>query len=70
MDDAHILVVDDHRDIRDPLAAYLKRHELRVTVAADAAAARVVLAGSAIDLVLLDVMMPGEDGLSLCRHIR
>jgi len=70
MDDAHILVVDDHRDIRDPLAAYLKRHEFRVTVAADAAAARLVLAGSAIDLVLLDVMMPGEDGLSLCRHIR
>ena len=70
MDDAHILVVDDHRDIRDPLAAYLKRHELRVSVAADAAAARIVLAGSAIDLVLLDVMMPGEDGLSLCRHIR
>jgi len=70
MDDAHILVVDDHRDIRDPLAAYLRKHELRVTVAADAAAARVVLAGSAIDLVLLDVMLPGEDGLSLCRHIR
>jgi two-component system OmpR family response regulator len=70
MDDAHILVVDDHRDIRDPLAVYLRRQELRVTVAADAAAARVVLAGSAIDLVLLDVMMPGEDGLSLCRHIR
>ncbi|MDB5647886.1 response regulator [Methylobacterium sp.] len=70
MDDAHVLVVDDHRDIRDPLAAYLKRHDLRVSVAADAAVARAVLAGSAIDLVILDVMMPGEDGLSLCRHIR
>jgi two-component system OmpR family response regulator len=70
MDDAHVLVVDDHRDIRDPLAAYLKRHDLRVSVAADAAAARAVLSGSAIDLVILDVMMPGEDGLSLCRHIR
>ncbi|WP_082483632.1 response regulator [Methylobacterium sp. Leaf87] len=70
MDHAHVLVVDDHRDIRDPLAAYLKRHDLRVSVAADAAAARAVLSGSAIDLVILDVMMPGEDGLSLCRHIR
>ncbi|MCJ2137083.1 response regulator [Methylobacterium sp. J-026] len=70
MDDAHVLVVDDHRDIRDPLAAYLKRHDIRVSVAADAAAARSVLVTSAIDLVVLDVMMPGEDGLSLCRHIR
>jgi len=70
MDDAHILVVDDHRDIRDPLAAYLKRHDIRISVAADAAAARSILAASAIDLVVLDVMMPGEDGLSLCRHIR
>lgn len=66
----HILVVDDHRDIRDPLASYLKKHGMRVTVAADAAAARVVLGQAAIDLVILDVMMPGEDGLSLCRHIR
>ncbi|TXN21137.1 response regulator [Methylobacterium sp. WL9] len=70
MDDAHVLVVDDHRDIRDPLAAYLKRHDLRVSIAADAAAARALLANAAVDLVVLDVMMPGEDGLSLCRHIR
>lgn len=70
MDAAHLLVVDDHRDIRDPLAAYLRRHDLRVSVAADAAAARAILGTSAIDLVVLDVMMPGEDGLSLCRHIR
>ena len=70
MDAAHLLVVDDHRDIRDPLAAYLRRHDLRVSVAADAAAARTILGTSAIDLVVLDVMMPGEDGLSLCRHIR
>lgn len=70
MDSAHVLVVDDHREIRDPLAAYLKRHALRVSVASDAGAARAVLSGAAIDLVILDVMMPGEDGLSLCRHIR
>ena len=69
-DHAHVLVVDDHRDIREPLAAYLKRHDLRVSVAADAVTARATLSASAIDLVILDVMMPGEDGLSLCRHIR
>ena len=70
MDQAHVLVVDDHRDIRDPLAAYLRRHALRVSVAADAAAARVILARHAIHLIVLDVMMPGEDGFSLCRHVR
>jgi two-component system, OmpR family, response regulator len=70
MDDTHLLVVDDHRDIRDPLATYLRRHMGRVTTAENAAAARKVLASRVIDLVILDVMMPGEDGLSLCRHIR
>ena len=70
MDEPHILVVDDHRDIREPLAAYLKKNSMRVSLAADAAAARTVLAHHAIDLIVLDVMMPGEDGLSLCRHIR
>ncbi|MCP4326848.1 MAG: response regulator [Alphaproteobacteria bacterium] len=66
----HILVVDDHRDIRDLLAKYLTKHGFRVTVAESGAAARRVLQGSAIDLVVLDVMMPGEDGLSLCRFLR
>jgi len=66
----HILVVDDHRDIRDLLARYLKQNGLRASVAADAAEARRTLAGAAIDLVVLDVMMPGEDGLALCRHLR
>lgn len=70
MDDAHILIVDDHRDIREPLGAYLRRHDLRVSLAADAAAARAVLAAGAVDCIVLDVMMPGEDGLSLCRHVR
>jgi two-component system OmpR family response regulator len=66
----HLLLVDDERSIREPLAAYLARSGFRVTQAGDAAAARERLHGYAIDLVVLDVMMPGEDGLSLCRHIR
>jgi two-component system OmpR family response regulator len=66
----HILVIEDARDIREPLARYLREQFYRVTTAADAAAARRVMKGSAIDLVVLDIMMPGEDGLSLCRSIR
>ncbi len=66
----HILLVDDERSIREPLAQYLTRQGLRVTQAGDAEAARTRLAAYAIDLVVLDIMMPGEDGLSLCRHIR
>ena len=66
----HVLVVDDHREIREPLARYLERHELRVTVAESAAAARRALKTAAVDLVVLDIMMPGEDGLALCRHLR
>jgi DNA-binding response OmpR family regulator len=66
----HILLVDDERDIRDPLANYLSREGLRVTRAENAAAARQVLAAYAIDLVLLDIMMPGEDGLSLAGFLR
>lgn len=69
-DKPHVLLVDDERSIREPLAQYLSRNGFRVTAAADAAEARTRLAGSAIDLVVLDIMMPGEDGLSLCRHIR
>jgi two-component system OmpR family response regulator len=67
---AHILVVDDHREIRDLLAKYLAKHGFRVSAAETAAKARKLLEASAIDLVVLDIMMPGEDGLSLCRHLR
>jgi two-component system OmpR family response regulator len=67
---AHILVVDDHQEIRDLLARYLARCGLRVSVAESAAKARRALETSAIDLVVLDIMMPGEDGLSLCRQLR
>ncbi|MEK9662673.1 MAG: response regulator, partial [Alphaproteobacteria bacterium] len=66
----HILVVDDHRDIREPLARYLEKNGLRVSQAAGGDAARKLMKTAAIDLVVLDVMMPGEDGLTLCRHLR
>jgi two-component system OmpR family response regulator len=66
----HILVVDDHLDIRDPLARYLASKGYRTTTAACAREARQILERHAIDLVVLDVMMPGEDGLSLCRDLR
>jgi two-component system OmpR family response regulator len=69
-EEPHILIVDDERDIREPLAAYLGKNGFRTSRAEDAPAARRILAAYAIDLVVLDVMMPGEDGLSLCRHIR
>jgi two-component system OmpR family response regulator len=65
----HLLLVDDERSIREPLAAYLTKQGFRVTQAADAESARTRLTAYAIDLVILDIMMPGEDGLSLCRHI-
>ena len=66
---AHILVVDDHRDIRETLARYLVKNGLRASVADGAAQARKMLTTASIDLVVLDVMMPGEDGLSLCRYL-
>jgi len=67
---AHIAVVDDHREIRDLVGRYLVHHGYRVTVAAGAADFRQLLERSAFDLVVLDIMMPGEDGLTLCRHLR
>ena len=71
MDQApHIAVVDDHRDIRDLLARYLQKQGYRVSVADGGTALRRLLDTGAPDLVVLDIMMPGEDGLSLCRAIR
>ena len=66
----HLLLVDDERSIREPLAQYLTKQGFRVTQAGDAEGARARMAAYAIDLVVLDIMMPGEDGLSLTRHIR
>ncbi len=62
-----ILIVDDARDIREPLGQYMRKQGFRTRLAADAAQARQALAEGGIDLVILDLMMPGEDGLSLCR---
>ena len=69
-DTPHLLLVDDERSIREPPAQYLTKQGFRVTQAGDAESARTRLTAYAIDLVVLDIMMPGEDGLSLCRHIR
>src|ERR1700761_6067562 len=66
----HVLIVDDERDILDPLGAYLARNGFRVSKARDAAAAREILAAHAIDIALVDIMMPGEDGLALTGFIR
>ncbi len=66
----HLLVVDDDDRIRALLKEYLARHGFRVTTAADAAGARKLLQTLDFDLAVLDVMMPGEDGLSLSRWVR
>ncbi|MCC5954751.1 MAG: response regulator [Natronohydrobacter sp.] len=66
----HLLIVDDDTRIRTLLQKYLLRNGYLVTAARDAAHARRLLQGLSFDLVVLDVMMPGEDGVSLTRHIR
>src|SRR3954451_1073328 len=66
----HLLVVDDDARLRELLRRYLSENGFRVTVAADAEDARANLAGFAFDLVVLDVMMPGENGIDLTRALR
>ena len=66
----HILIVDDHREIRDLVSRALSKEGFRVSTAADGKSMRKVLADGRIDLILLDLMLPGEDGLSLCRALR
>ncbi|PLP60362.1 DNA-binding response regulator [Mesorhizobium loti] len=66
----HIAVVDDHGDIRQLVGRYLSEHGYRVSEADNAIALKRLLQGSAPDLIVLDIMMPGEDGLSVCRHLR
>ena len=69
-DDAHLLIVDDDERIRRLLQKFLIRSGFLVSSARDAAHARRILSGLEFDLIVLDVMMPGEDGLSLCRDLR
>ncbi len=68
--DAHLLVVDDDDRIRELLKQYLTAQGFRISLAANAAQARKLIAGLSFDLIILDVMMPGEDGLSLTRSLR
>jgi len=65
----HILVVDDHRDIRDAVTRYLEKNGMRATSAFDAIDMDAKLAAGCFNLIVLDVMMPGEDGLSVCRRL-
>jgi len=66
----HILLVDDDREIRSLLIPFLQEHGFRVTPAADGKGLLAALKAGRFDLVILDLMLPGEDGLSLCRRIR
>jgi two-component system OmpR family response regulator len=66
----HILIVDDHREIRELVARVLSKEGFRVSAAADGRAMHKALADGRIDLILLDLMLPGEDGLTLCRSLR
>jgi two-component system, OmpR family, response regulator len=66
----HILVVDDQREICDIVQDYLSNEGYRVSVASDGATMRRIMAQTAVELVILDLMLPGEDGLSLARSLR
>ena len=66
----HVLVVDDDAELRDLLSEYLARNGFRVSVARDGREMRQLLEDTEFDIVVLDVMMPGEDGLALCRDLR
>lgn len=66
----HVLVVDDDPEIRQLVTDYLRKQGLRATGAADAAQMRAELAAQPVDLVVLDLMLPGTDGIALCRELR
>jgi len=66
----HILITDDDREIRDLLSRFLEKHGFRCSQAADGRDMRRILADAKIDLLVLDVMMPGETGLQLCAQLR
>ena len=66
----HILIVDDDREIRELVSSYLRKNGLRTSVAADGRQMRAFLEADRADLIVLDIMMPGDDGLVLCRELR
>jgi two-component system OmpR family response regulator len=66
----HILIVDDDRGIRELLAGYLEKNGMRASLAANGRQMRAVLEQGTPDLIVLDLMLPGEDGLALCRALR
>ncbi|MBV9913953.1 MAG: response regulator, partial [Sinobacteraceae bacterium] len=70
IDDPHILVVDDDERLRALLQKYLSQNGFRVTTATGAEEARALMKGMAFDLLIVDVMMPGESGLDLTRSVR
>lgn len=70
METPRLLVIDDEPSIREPLGEYLESQGFWVATAASASEARSVLRAQSVDLVISDIMMPGEDGLSLTRHLR
>jgi two-component system OmpR family response regulator len=66
----HVLIVDDDLEIRTLIAAYLEKHGMLATLAAGGRQMRAALEQSSVDLIILDRMLPGEDGLALCRELR
>jgi two-component system OmpR family response regulator len=66
----HIMIVDDDREIRELAGNFLKKNGLNVTFAADGRQMRMLLENTTVDLIVLDIMMPGDDGLVLCRELR
>ena len=66
----HLLIVDDHREIRELLQRFFVQHNYRVSVAKDGKEMKQRLKDAQIDLIVLDLMLPGEDGLTLCRDLR
>ncbi len=67
---AHVVVVDDDYDIRTSLAKYLRKHGFKVSVAAHGEELDQILSTSNADLLILDIMMPGDDGLSICKRVQ
>jgi two-component system OmpR family response regulator len=66
----HILIVDDDRGIRESIGAYLEKNGLRASLAANGREMRAALEREVPDLIVLDLMLPGDDGLVLCRELR